>query len=926
MRTTWPVIKGKAQKFAKAWATGDTNDVGEVSEKQTFYNEFFNIFGVSRRAVGRYEHHVRKLNNKRGFIDLFWPGVLLVEHKSPGGSLEDAFDQASAYCDGLKKSEHPRYILVSDLRKFDLFDSEQRTSIQFELEQLPDYVESFGFILGIEKRPFRDQDPVNIKASELVGKLYDALHSAGYPQSFLDKYLIRLVFCMFADDTGIFSPRDIFLDMLESNTKEDGSDVGCMISTLFQVLNTPENVRMSTLEDDYKAFPYVNGDLFADELPIAAFDKIMRAKLIEACQFDWSGISPAIFGALFQSVMDRRQRREIGAHYTSERNILKVIEPLFLDDLRAELAKLTKSRANNKLTKLRAFQERLGKMKFIDPACGCGNFLIIAYRELRLLEIDILKAIRLLDNNGAQVALDTSLLSRIDVDQFSGIEIEDFPHRIAQTALWMMDHIMNNRLSMEMSENYVRIPLEKTPKIIHADALEIDWSEVLDPAQCSCILGNPPFVGSKMQNAEQRRQLKRQAGSSNTLDYVAAWFFKAAAYMPDTARIGLVATSSITQGQQVAQIWPELLSTHGLEICFAHSAFKWDSDARGKAQVHVAIVGLAKEGEKRQHRLFSQAVEGSEPEVSKCRAISPYLIDASCMRNANLVVRENKSGPCSGLPQLVIGSKPIDGGHYIFDAMQRKSLLRQEPGARKFLRQFKGAVEFLNGTKRWILALQDAQPEELRKLPEVRKRIAAVRKFRASSNSAPTRLLASTPTSYHINVLPTKSFLAIPKTSSDRRKFIPMGWLSQSIVPSDALFVLENAELWQFALLTSTMHMTWLRYIGGRLGSGYRYSIGLVYNTFPVPSISAVRKGKLAKLAQNILNARKEHPRASLSSLYDADTMPVNLHRAHAALDRAVDRIYRQQGFEFEHERIVHLLSAYEKIVDPMSAKGAAAR
>ncbi len=469
---------------------------------------------------------------------------------------------------------------------------------------------------------------------------------------------------MFADDTGIISPRDVFLDLLENCTMEDGTDVGCKISTLFQVLNTPENERFRTLEDDYRSFPYVSGDLFVDALPIAAFD-----------------------------------------------------------------------------TKMRAFQERLSKLNFIDPACGCGNFLIIAYRELRLLEIDILKAIRLLDNKGAQAALDQSFLSRIDVDQFYGIEIEDFPHRIAQISLWMMDHIMNNRLSMELSESYVRIPLEKAPTIIHADALEIDRSDMLDPAQCSYVLGTPPlFVGSKMQSAVQRRQLKRLVGSSNSLDYVAAWFFKAASYMPATASIGFVATSSLTQGQQVAQIWPALLNTHDLKISFAHSAFKWDSYARGEARVHVVIVGLTKKSAKGMSRMHSQEVDGSAPDVVTCQAISPYLIDASGLRNANLVVRENKSGSSSSLPQLAIGSMPIDGGYYIFDASQRICLLRNEPGTRKFLRQFKGVDEFLKGTKRWILALQDAQPDELRKLPEVRKRIAAVRRFRAASNSAPYAL------------------------------------------------------------------------------------------------------------------------------------------------------------------------------------------
>ncbi len=624
------------------------------------------------------------------------------------------------------------------------------------------------------------------------------------------------------------------------------------------------------------------------------------------CQFDWSGIAPAIFGALFQSVMDKRTRRAKGAHYTSERNILKVIEPLFLEGLRAELAKL------------RAFQVRLSKLNFIDPACGCGNFLIIAYRELRLLEIDILKAIRLLDNKGAQAALDTSFLSRIDVDQFYGIEIEDFPHRIAQTSLWMMDHIMNNRLSMELSENYVRIPLEKTPTIIHADALEIDWSDVLDPAQCSYILGNPPFVGSKMQSAVQRRQLKRLVGSSNSLDYVAAWFFKAAAYMPATASIGFVATSSLTQGQQVAQIWPALLNTHDLKISFAHNAFKWDSDARGAAQVHVVIVGLSKAGGKEPCILFRYASEDGKPEVKKCTSISPYLIDATRMANPNNVVKESKMGPLNCLPQLIIGSKPIDNGHYVFDDEERKAFLRLEPGARKLLRKYMGADEFLHGKGRWILTLQSAKPEQLHGLPAVRQRMAAVSKFRLQSSSEQTRQLASFPAQYHVNVLPKHSYLAIPESTSELRDYVPMAWLPRSVVPSNALRLSEVAELWHFALLNSSMHMAWLRSIGGRFGSGYRYSIGLVYNTFPVPIISPAMKRKLAKLAQSVIDARKEQSGSTFAILYDPVTMPPRLRKAHIALDRVVDKLYRKQVFSFEHERIEHLLGMYEESANPL--------
>ena len=919
MRLSWNEIRVRAAAFVQEWC--DT--VRESSDTQSFYNDFFEIFGVKRRTVARYEQHVKKLDNRSGYIDLFWPGVLLVEQKSAGRQLKDAYDQAGEYFDALKESERPRYILVSDFQSFELHDLDERSTLAFPLKDLPKHVEAFGFILGVQRRAFRDQDPVNIRAAELVGRLHDALHESGYRGHDLERFLVRIVFCLFADDTGIFEPRDSFLDFIETRTGEDGSDTGARLVELFQVLDTPDTYRHTTRDEDLTRFPYVNGELFNGSLRIPAFDAAMRRALLDACHFDWSNISPAIFGALFQSIMDPKERRAMGAHYTTEKNILKVIEPLFMDDLRAEFARLKSRKDSRRLAGLQDFQRKLGGMRFFDPACGCGNFLIIAYRELRALEIEVLKEIHYKGQKDA-MAQDLSL---IDVDQFYGIELNEFPARIAETALWMMDHIMNNRLSLEFGQIYARIPLQTAPHIVHGDALEIDWTTLLPAEECSFVFGNPPFVGAKFQTPEQREQVHRIAAlgkGGGTLDYVTAWFIKAGDYVQTSnARIGFVSTNSITQGEQVGQLWPVLFDRCKLEIAFAHRTFAWGSDARGKANVHVVIIGLdGRDDARANKRLFSYPDINGEPEETGHAALSPYLFDAGGLGNPHLTVYE-ESSPINGMGELIIGSKPIDGGHYIFDKDDRTLFLDAEPRAETYLRPYVGAREFLQGGNRWILALHDAAPDELTKLPRVRELITAVRNYRLASKSGPTVKLAETPTLYHVNVLPTVPFLVIPRVSSERREYAPLGWLEPPAIPSDATLVLQNATLTDFALLTSTIHMAWLRHIGGRLKSDYRYSIGLVYNTFPTPPdfrSANVDFSKLEPLAQAILDARADHPNATLAELYDPGLMPPNLRRAHQALDRAVDRLYRKSGFVSERERVEHLFMLYEKMQAPLEA------
>ena len=744
MRLSWNEIRTRAADFSREWATASY----EKGETQSFYNEFFEVFGVRRRDVARYEERVKRLDNSDGYIDLFWPGTLLVEQKSAGRSLEAAREQAGSYFDALPEHERPRYQLLCDFQTFELLDRDEREEWRFALADLPDHIDKFGFILGLEKRTFSDQDPVNIAAAELMGELHDALKESRYAGHNLEQFLVRTVFCLFADNTGIFE-RDSFLYLIEERSSEDGATLGGLLTELFQVLDTPEDQRLATRDEDIARFPYVNGDLFRDPLRMPAFTASMRELLIEACRFDWSKVSPAIFGSLFQSVMEPAQRRAEGAHYTTERNILKVIEPLFLDGLRAEFEQILALRRGRR-ARLEAFHQRLGEMTFFDPACGCGNFLIIAYRELRRLEIEVIRELRAYEVAEEQRQLDVAALSRIDVDQFYGIELSEFPVRIAETALWMMDHIMNNELSLAFGQSYARIPLKASPHILHADALETDWVEHLPPERCSYVFGNPPFGGAKFQSPEQREQVRRIANlgkSGGTLDYVTAWFIKAGEYTErGHAPIGFVATNSITQGEQVGQLWPVLFGRCGLEITFAHRTFAWGSDARGKAHVHVVIIGLAKADDAPgERRLYSYDDLNGEPHESHHAALSPYLFDASGLADRT---------PCrtGGLPAdqwhapLKTGVQMIDNGILTCTATEYADFIAAEPGSQQFFRKYIGGDEYINGFHRWILYLADASPQQLRQLPRVRQRLREVREYRASSRRPSTVAMASYPT------------------------------------------------------------------------------------------------------------------------------------------------------------------------------------
>ena len=965
-------IRNNAIAFVHEWK----DESRERAESQTFWNEFLEIFGIKRRQVAIFERAVQKNNQNTGAIDLFWRGVLLVEHKSRGQNFDKASSQAFEYLENLPVDELPEYVLISDFAAFRLYNLETKEEIQFTLEALPDKIQLFGAISGYQKRVYKEQDPVNIKVALKLGELHDALTASGYSGHKLESFLVRLVYCLFADDTGIFLPRSSFLYFLTEKTAMDGSNLGAMLAQLFQVLDTPESSRQSTLDEDIRAFPHVNGSLFAERNDLPFFNRKMRQILIEACEFDWSKVSPAIFGSLFQSVMDREKRRNLGAHYTSEKNILKVIHGLFLDDLLAEFESV-----KNNLNKLRIFHDKIAGLRFFDPACGCGNFLVITYREMRRLELAVLKQMRGLTGN-VQGQMLVSDLSKIDVDSFYGIEYEEFPVEIARVALWLTDHLANMELSAEFGVPYFRLPLAHTPNIVHGNALTLDWADVLGISSGSLkatnviasgetrrhgdthapvpegdeqqrphstpsaseiqsdqivgfhptllpsslsgtrhenlyILGNPPFVGGKMMSAEQRSDMEfacSDVPNFGLLDYVCAWYIKAAKFIEGTQiRVSFVSTNSITQGEQVGVLWQYLLD-RGVKIHFAHRTFKWNNEASGKAAVFCVIVGFGLLDVKRK-RLFDYETPISESHEVDVRNINPYLIDSADV----VISRRHKT--ISNVPEISFGNMPLDGGNLLIETQaELGEILALDATLSRFIKPFVGGEELLNGGKRWCLWFVNASPNELRALPTIIKaRIEEVKRFRENSKAPSTRKFAATPYLFR-DRREALSYLAVPKVSSERRTYIPMGFFSGDTVVSDLCFMIPDAEIYHFGVLSSMMHNAWMRQVCGRLESRYRYSKDIVYNNFPWPSDeSDKRRLRVEQTAQVILDARTKFPDATLADLYDPLTMPKELLDAHRANDEAVDACYGTRRFKNELERLEFLFGLYRQYTEPLA-------
>ncbi len=897
MALSWNEIRDRALNFSKEWK-GETR---EHAEAKSFWDAFFHVFGVSRRRIATFEEPVKKMNDRCGFIDLFWKGHLIVEHKSKGKDLDKAYSQALDYFSGLKERDLPKYVLVSDFERFRVYDSDENEEHEFHIRDFYKNIKLFGFIAGYQKRVFREEDPVNSKASELLGKLHDQLEESGYEGHPLEVFLIRILFCLFAEDTGIFE-KDLFREYIEIRTNEDGSNAGALLSEFFQVLNTPEEKRQRNLDESLRQFPYINGKLFEEPLPIPAFSSQMRDMLLECSALDWGKISPAIFGSMFQAVMKPEERRNLGAHYTSEKNILKLIRPLFLDELREEFEK-----AKTNKNKLKSFHEKLSKLQFLDPACGCGNFLIVSYRELRNLEIEVLKELY----KSEQQVVTIEAIVQVDVDQFFGIEYDEWPAKISEIAMWLTDHQMNLRVSEEFGPYFVRLPLKKSAKIVHGNALRLDWEQIVSKKKLSYILGNPPFVGSKLLNKEQRQEMEdifSEVPDGKILDYVAAWYLVASRYIQNThIKVAFVSTNSITQGEQVGVLWNELLGKYGIKIHFAHTTFKWSSETKGKAAVYCIIIGFSS-FDITDKKLFVYSDIKGDPDQLKAKNINPYLLDADDF----VIIRRSK--PICDVPEMSFGNMPLDGGNLIINDNELTDFLKSEPKAEKYILPLINAKEFLNQKNRWCLWLENISPKEIKAMPMVLERVQKVKEFRLASKAPSTRKHAATPALFRDRNRPD-SFIVIPRVSSENRKYIPMGFFDRNSIVGDTCMSVPDGKIYHFGILMSEMHMTWVRYVCGRLKSDFRYSKDIVYNNFPWPKDPTVKnRSKVETSAKKVLDVRAEFPKSSLADLYDPLTMPSKLVKAHQALDKAVDLCYRTHPFANETARMEFLFDLHKTV------------
>lgn len=905
MALSWNEIKDRAVRFSKEWE----NTTNEEADAKPFLDAFFDVFGITRKKIGTFEHRVKKLSDADGYIDLLWKGTILVEMKSRGKNLDRAFQQAIDYTHGLKQNELPKYVLVCDFHVFRLYDTEEQTTLQFTLDELVLNVQSFGSILGYQKKTYKEQDPANIKAAELMGKLHDRLEEIGYEGHPLEVYLVRILFCLFAEDTTIFDKQQ-FQDYIEYRTAEDGSDLASKIQELFQVLNTPKDKRFRNLDEQLNDFPYVNGKLFEEILPMASFDSKMRKALLDCCYIDWSKISPAIFGSMFQSVMNPKERRNLGAHYTSESNILKLIKPLFLDELWAEF-EAVKGNKN----KLPEFHKKISQLKFLDPACGCGNFLVITYRELRLLELEVLRA----TYKSGQGVLDIREIIWLDVDMMCGIEYEEFPARIAEVAMWLIDHQMNMQISNEFGQYFARLPLKKSAKIVHGDALEVDWETVIPKEQLSYIIGNPPFIGSKIMSQFQRNQIIKEFDNSKgcgVLDYVSGWYLKAAKYIQNTKiKTAFVSTNSIVQGEQTSILWGQMLNKYGVKIHFAHRTFKWSNEAKGNAAVYCVIVGFANY-ETNNKRIFEyEDIKGEAHEI-KAKNINQYLVDAKD------ILIEKRTTPICSVPNIKFGNQPIDGGFLLLTEEERNIANKQDLNIPKYIRKYVGSIEFINNIPRYCLWLKDAEPNDLRKSDFISERLKSVKKFRESSTRKETRELANRPSQFAFVSHNESEYIIIPSVSSERRKYIPIGFMPSNIIASNLCLIIPNAKLFHFGLLTSEMHMTWVRNLCGRLKSDYRYSNSIVYNNYPWPENPSDKQIKtIEEKAQQVLDVRASFSTSSLADLYNPLTMPPTLVKAHNELDKAVDAAYSKQAFTSEAKRMEFLFELYDKYTADLFSK-----
>lgn len=914
----------QAEIFSKAWE----HRGNEKSDTQSFWLAFLrNVFGVSNpEEYIQFEKRV-KVDGSTKFIDAYIPHTLvLIEQKDYGKDLLKEilqsdktnltpYQQAKRYSDNLKRSEKPNWIITCNFKEFYIYDMERPNNepTHIELENLAKNIHLFNFLISETNQQLKLETELSIRAGELVGDIYNKFHKA-YQTSDLDeevilsnlnKLCVRLVFCLYAEDSGIFGIKNLFYDYLK---RFEPRDMRTALINLFHVLNTPNEHRDPFIDEDLAKFPYTNGGLFEEDIIIPQITDEIKDMLLEHASndFDWSDISPTIFGATFESTLNPETRRSGGMHYTSIENIHKVIDPLFLDELKNELKEIKSLKQQKTIEgKVLAFQNKLSSLKFLDPACGSGNFLTETYLSLRKLENEALDFMRkgqpdilMLDEENSPI--------KVSISQFYGIEINDFAVSVGKTALWIAESQMMKETSSILGVELDFLPLTTNANIVEGNALRMNWNDVIPKEELNYIMGNPPFVGARMMEIAQKEDVSilfKGIKNAGNIDYVGCWYVKSTDYMRNTnIEAALVSTNSISQGEQPAILWKKLMD-EGVVINFAHRTFIWDSDATVKAHVHCIIIGFSFV-----NRLKKIVYENGK--FHFMQNINGYLIDAP-----NIIV-ESRSKPLCCVPNIGIGNKPIDDGNYLFTQDEMLEFIKKEPLSKSYFKRFYGAQEFINNKVRYCLWLGDCEPSELSKMPLVLERIKNVRKFRLASKSAGTRKLADKPTRFHVENMPKTNYLLIPRVSSENRTYIPIGFMNANDLCSDSVHITEGASLFHFGILTSNVHMAWMRTVAGRLKSDYRYSKDIVYNNFPWPEVSPEEEEKIKNTAQAILDARSSYPNSSLAELYNQVLMPIELRKAHEANDKAVMQAY---GFEFsmsEEEVVSELFKIYQEMIN----------
>lgn len=911
--------KAAAKKFAESWKGKGY----EKGQSQLFWIDLLTkVYGVEDiSAFISFEDQVHL--DHTSFIDGYILSTrVMIEQKSLGkdlnkpikqsdGSLLTPFQQAKRYITELPVSKHPRWVVTCNFSEFYVYDMERPNGEpeKIKLADLPKEYYRLSFLTKTDSEHIKKEMEVSLQAGELVGRLYNAIlkqyHDPENPDSLrsLNMLCVRLVFCLYAEDAGIFGRHEMFHDYL---SKYDVKDVRKALIELFRMLDTKECDRDPYDDTPVAEFPYVNGGLFANEdIEIPQFNEEIVGLLLKNASedFDWSKISPTIFGAVFESTLNPETRRSGGMHYTSIENIHKVIDPLFLDDLKSELEEIKQGKKAIK-KRVEMFKEKLSSLKFLDPACGSGNFLTETYISLRRLENE---AIKLTIDNG-QVMFDTGDVIRVSIGQFYGIEINDFAVTVAKTALWIAESQMMHETEEIISKDLDFLPLKTNAYIKEGNALRIDWETVAPRSELSYIMGNPPFVGARLMSDGQKADVFSifdGVKNNGNLDYVSCWYKKSADMMTGTdIRTALVSTNSITQGEQVAILWKNLFE-NGVHIDFAHRTFIWDSEASIKAHVHCVIVGFSKKKNNAPKRLFDNGVK------KIVKNINGYLVEADD------VFIESRTKPLCSVPEIGIGNKPIDGGFYLFTEDEMIEFIKKEPKSKPYFKKWIGSKEFINGYYRYCLWLGDCSPKELRSMPECLKRVDAVRKFRLESTSLGTQKLAEKPTRFHVENMPKSNYIIVPEVSSERRRYIPLGFMSPEVFSSNLVKLIPNATLSHFGVLTSNVHMAWVRTVCGRMKSDYRYSKDIVYNNFPWCKPTPEQKAAIEQTAQAILDARSLYPDCSLADLYDELTMPSELRKAHQANDRAVMKAY---GFDVktmtESGCVAELMKIYKRLAD----------